>query len=59
MEALRFTQKNANLELAQVPIPKVSNPRQVLIKVAYAGICGTDLHIIAVSLFVDRLNSCC
>ncbi|XP_019878621.1 D-altritol 5-dehydrogenase-like [Aethina tumida] len=57
MEALRFTQKNANLELAQVPIPKVSNPRQVLIKVAYAGICGTDLHIIAGEFPCNKTNT--
>lgn len=49
MEAIRFTQNNLNLELVQIPIPKVSEPLQVLIKVAYSGICGTDLHIIAVS----------
>lgn len=48
MEALRFTAKSLNLELTKVPIPKVTNPTDVLIKVAYSGICGTDLHIIQV-----------
>ncbi|KAG5880768.1 hypothetical protein JTB14_012648 [Gonioctena quinquepunctata] len=46
MEALRFTAKNNKLELVQIPVPKVSNPEDVLIKVAYSGVCGTDLHII-------------
>ncbi|XP_057670169.1 D-altritol 5-dehydrogenase-like [Diorhabda carinulata] len=46
MEALNFTLKNKRLELEQVPIPKVTEKDQVLIKVAFAGICGTDLHII-------------
>ncbi|XP_028127953.1 D-altritol 5-dehydrogenase [Diabrotica virgifera virgifera] len=46
MEALRFTSKIKKLELVNVPIPKITQPNQVLIKVAYSGICGTDLHII-------------
>ncbi|GBP56615.1 D-arabinitol dehydrogenase 1 [Eumeta japonica] len=28
------------------PIPKIVNDDDVIIKVAYAGVCGTDLHII-------------
>jgi len=35
------------LSLVTKPIPKVNNPDDVLIRVAYSGICGTDLHIIA------------
>ncbi|KAG5880769.1 hypothetical protein JTB14_012649 [Gonioctena quinquepunctata] len=46
MEAIKFTAKTKELELVKVPIPKVSNPQDVLIKVAYSGVCGTDLHII-------------
>lgn len=34
------------LSIVTKPIPKVTNPDDVLIKVAYSGICGTDLHII-------------
>jgi len=33
-----------NLELRQTPVPK-PGPREVLIKVEAAGICGSDLHI--------------
>ncbi|KAL1489350.1 hypothetical protein ABEB36_014263 [Hypothenemus hampei] len=47
MEALRFTGSTKLLEYVNVPIPKVTQPNQVLIKVAFAGVCGTDLHIIA------------
>ena len=36
-----------DLSLVTKPIPKLSNPEDVLIRVAYSGICGTDLHIIA------------
>ncbi|XP_023024099.1 D-altritol 5-dehydrogenase [Leptinotarsa decemlineata] len=46
MEAVRFTEKNLKLELVQIPIPQVATPTDVLIKVAFSGICGTDLHII-------------
>jgi len=47
MEALRFTGSTKILEYVQVPVPKITEPDQVLIKVAFAGLCGTDLHIIA------------
>lgn len=51
MEALRFTGSTQILEYVKVPVPKVTLPDQVLIKVAFAGVCGTDLHIIAVSTY--------
>jgi len=35
------------LSLVTKPIPKLSNPDDVLIRIAYSGVCGTDLHIIA------------
>ncbi|CAG9767738.1 unnamed protein product [Ceutorhynchus assimilis] len=47
MEALRFTGSTQVLEYLEVPVPKITLPDQVLIKVAFAGVCGTDLHIIA------------
>ncbi|XP_018563106.1 D-arabinitol dehydrogenase 1-like [Anoplophora glabripennis] len=46
MEAITFTAKTKTLELNTVPVPKITAPDQVLIKVAYSGVCGTDLHII-------------
>jgi len=46
MEAIQFSLKDKKLELVQKPIPKITDPHQILIKVAYSGICGTDLHII-------------
>ncbi|XP_063926519.1 D-altritol 5-dehydrogenase-like [Zophobas morio] len=46
MEALRYTAKDKKLELTKVEVPKITNPDGILVKVAYAGICGTDLHII-------------
>lgn len=46
MDAVQFTACGKRLQLSQLDIPKVSNPQDILIKVAYAGICGTDLHIL-------------
>jgi len=45
MQAVKFCLSTKLVELVGVPIPTISNPNEVLIKVAYAGICGTDLHI--------------
>lgn len=48
MEAIRFTAKTQKLELVKLDIPKEIQPNEILIKVAYSGVCGTDLHIIQV-----------
>lgn len=48
MDALQFSAKTKRLSLAKLDVPKPQEG-EVLIKVAYAGICGTDLHIIGVS----------
>lgn len=46
MEALQYSAKEKKLNYVKIPIPKIEKDDDVLIKVAYAGICGTDLHII-------------
>ncbi|XP_022906067.1 uncharacterized protein [Onthophagus taurus] len=46
MKAIRFDPVKKRVELVELEIPKIKGDDQVLIKVAYAGICGTDLHII-------------
>ena len=47
MKALVKTKKGqGNLEIEDVPIPEI-NDNEVLIKVNYSGICGTDIHILA------------
>ena len=38
---------DGELSLIQTPIPKCKDPNDVVIKVRYCGICGTDLSIIA------------
>lgn len=44
MQALLKSEPNSGACLAQVPVPE-PGPRDVLIKVRAASICGTDLHI--------------
>ncbi|KAG5880770.1 hypothetical protein JTB14_012650 [Gonioctena quinquepunctata] len=46
MRAVQFWKNERRVELAEIPIPEITEPDDVLIKVAYCGICGTDLHII-------------
>jgi len=44
MKALRKTRAGTGLSLETVPVPVVG-PRDVLVRVKIASICGTDLHI--------------
>ncbi|OVE80256.1 hypothetical protein BVY01_00545 [bacterium I07] len=44
MNALVF-EKPGDLKLAELPVPEITAPDQVLIKVAACGICGSDVKI--------------
>lgn len=46
MEALQYSTKDKKLSFVKIPVPRIKDEDDVLIKVAYAGVCGTDLHII-------------
>lgn len=35
------------LSIITKPIPKITNPLDVVVKVSYSGVCGTDLHILS------------
>lgn len=48
MEFLSFDPKSKALSLKKGTLPK-PGPKEVLVKVLFSGICGTDLHIIEVS----------
>lgn len=50
MKALQFISKDVKLSLLNVPKPTTLEKDEVLIKVKYAGVCGTDLHIVEVTL---------
>jgi NAD+-dependent secondary alcohol dehydrogenase Adh1 len=43
------------LRLDQVPVPKVSGPHDVLVRIGGAGVCRTDLHVIE-SVWKDTLD---
>jgi len=43
MKALRFYGSN-DLRVEDIAAPEICGPRQVIVKVAWCGICGTDLH---------------
>lgn len=45
MEAVQFDPKNKELSLIKAPLPSEPNKYEVVIRVAFSGICGTDLHI--------------
>lgn len=45
MEAIQFDKKKEQILLIQAPYPIKPIKNEVIVEVAYAGICGTDLHI--------------
>lgn len=57
MDALQFDAQSQKLEIANINIPKIRRCDEVLVKVAFSGICGTDLHTIQV--FMTLTNSYC
>ena len=50
MKALRFHPDTKEFSLDEIPVPKLNEEDNVLVKVAAAGFCGTDLHIMAVNI---------
>jgi D-arabinose 1-dehydrogenase-like Zn-dependent alcohol dehydrogenase len=45
MEAIQFDRKKEQLSFITAPYPTKPIKNEVIVEVAYAGICGTDLHI--------------
>lgn len=52
MQSVQLDPKKHALSLNSTDIPVILKPDDVIVKVAYAGICGTDLHVIKVSKYV-------
>ena len=48
MRALKCDASKGQLSLEEVAVPEILNTDDVIIRVAYAGLCGTDLHIMSV-----------
>ena len=44
MKAIRWFSKKDKVEVVQTSIPALEDPESVIVKVVYAGICGSDLH---------------
>ncbi len=50
MKALKYYGEQKKVAFEEVPKPK-AGPGQVVVKIAYCGICGTDLHVYAHGMF--------
>jgi len=46
MEALQFDPRKKTLSLVKTDLPAIVEKYEVIVKVVYAGVCGTDLHIL-------------
>ena len=56
MKALRFHPDTKEFSLDEIPVPKLNDEDNVLVKVAAAGFCGTDLHIMAVNIIEYKMD---
>jgi D-arabinose 1-dehydrogenase-like Zn-dependent alcohol dehydrogenase len=45
MDALQFDKKKGQISFIKAPRATKPAENEVIVEVAYAGICGTDLHI--------------
>lgn len=50
MHCLRLDKKNHRVIYTVSDLPRIQNDNEIIIKVKIAGLCGTDLHIIEVSM---------
>lgn len=48
MDALQYDRSALKIKQAKIPVPTGAQRFEVIVKVAYAGVCGTDIHIIEV-----------
>ena len=46
MRAAVLTEYHRSLELTERPVPELSHPNDVLVRIGGAGVCATDLHAI-------------
>ena len=46
MRAVQVVGYHQNLQLAEVPVPEITGPLDVIVKIGGAGVCRTDLHIL-------------
>ncbi len=46
MRVVRVVGYNQNLELSEAPVPDITSPLDVIVKIGAAGVCRTDIHIL-------------
>ncbi|CAH1240694.1 SORD [Branchiostoma lanceolatum] len=46
MKALQWDAKSEKLSMVEVPVPTVTNPFDVVVKVGFVGVCGSDLLVL-------------
>ncbi|SDO74394.1 NAD+-dependent secondary alcohol dehydrogenase Adh1 [Nakamurella panacisegetis] len=46
MRAVQVVGYHQNLEMKDVPVPEITGPHDVIVKVGGAGVCRTDIHIL-------------
>ena len=46
MRAIKWNDSDGELKICSTPVPELSKENNILIKVKFCGICGTDIHII-------------
>ena len=51
MEGLVFSGKKLQYK-TDVPVPTITSPNDVVVKVQYCGVCGTDLHALSVGIYI-------
>jgi NAD+-dependent secondary alcohol dehydrogenase Adh1 len=46
MKAVQVVGYHEKLEMKEIPVPRVSGPHDVIVKIGGAGVCRTDIHIL-------------
>lgn len=46
MKAVRVVEYHKNLQLDDVPMPEITGPHDVIVRIGGAGVCRTDIHIL-------------
>ncbi|KAF8889229.1 chaperonin 10-like protein [Mucidula mucida] len=56
--AIRFHPPSYDIRVEQIPAPKICDPDDAIVKVQFAGLCGSDLHVYRGHEAVDQIHTC-
>ncbi|KAI0260723.1 chaperonin 10-like protein [Gloeopeniophorella convolvens] len=56
--AVRWHPPAFDVRLESVPIPTIQHPDDAIIKIKYAGLCGSDLHVYRGNEDVNEIHTC-